>query len=308
MAKAVKRKARGLGSARGSAAPRKGGMSALIASMSQKGTRTGDQELLKIDITAIEPNPFQPRKIFDEGALQKLADSILSNGIIQPITVRKAKGRSAKQRYQIVAGERRWRAATKAGMTTIPAIIKQVSDQESAMLAMIENLQREELNPIEEAYAYKRLTTEHAFTHEEVAKVIGKSRSAISNSLRLLNLTKEVQQMVASGLLDNGHARSLITLPLTMQLRLAGEIVKKNLSARDAERLAKQALEKTPASKNKKASSTEKQRLEQALSSALNTKVVITHNNNYKGVVAIHFSSNDSFVALLKRLGLKQRL
>lgn len=190
--------------------------------------------VVEIDITLVDANPDQPRKVFDPTALQELADSISLHGVIMPIVVNK-KG----SRYMIIAGERRWRASKLAGKNTIPAIVKDYDERSIKEISLIENLQREDLNPIEAATAMKQLMDEYDITQEDLAERIGKSRSAIANTLRLLSLEKEVRDMVSSGALSQGHARALITLPRNDQLSIARRAVEKRFSVREVEQAVK---------------------------------------------------------------------
>ncbi|MDI9347913.1 MAG: ParB/RepB/Spo0J family partition protein [Methylacidiphilales bacterium] len=297
-----------LGKGTGDRLARTGGMTAFIKSIEKRDTRYGDSELLKIDISSIEPNPYQPRKQFPADTIKALSESILAKGILQPIIVRK----NNKDGFQIVAGERRWRAAALAGINTIPAIVRQVSDRDSAMYAVIENIQREELNPIEEAFALNSLIKEHGATHEDIASMIGRSRSAVTNSLRLLTLTKEVKTFLSEKLLDQGHARTLVPLNEKQQLQVASEIIKHKLSVRQAEKLAQGLLKQTeaktkPTTKNFILSS-DSSKLENAISNELQAKVSISHNKNFKGTISFHFNNNDSFIHILHKLGLKRFL
>lgn len=190
--------------------------------------------VVEIDITLVDANPDQPRKVFDPTALQELADSISLHGVIMPIVVNR-KG----SRYMIIAGERRWRASKLAGKNTIPAIVKDYDERSIKEISLIENLQREDLNPIEAATAMKQLMDEYDITQEDLAERIGKSRSAIANTLRLLSLEKEVRDMVSSGALSQGHARALITLPRNDQLSIARRAVEKRFSVREVEQAVK---------------------------------------------------------------------
>ena len=197
--------------------------------------KTESQGALSLPITDVESNSSQPRKYFDDAALAELADSIRQHGIIQPLTVRKL----ASGYYQIIAGERRWRAARLAGLKEVPVTVIEADDRKAAELAMIENLQREDLNPIEEAAGYRTLIDQYHMTQEEAANRVGKSRSAVTNVLRLLDLDPEVQKLVESGRLTAGHARALVPLSPARQIQAASAIVESGLSVRQAELLAK---------------------------------------------------------------------
>ena len=219
------------------------GLGALLGDDMLKTETTG---ALTLPIAEVESNSAQPRKHFDEAALAQLADSIREHGIIQPLTVRKL----ASGYYQIIAGERRWRAARLAGLQEVPVIVIEADDRKAAELAMIENLQREDLDPIEEAMGYRTLTQQYHLTQEEAAQRVGKSRSAVTNTLRLLDLEPSVQQKLQEKALSAGHARALIPLPPALQVRAANAIVDGGLSVRQAEALAKrlgtEKVEKPP--------------------------------------------------------------
>ncbi|QQS45362.1 MAG: ParB/RepB/Spo0J family partition protein [Acidobacteriota bacterium] len=209
------------------------GLSALLSDSLPQG-----DELLEVDIDLIEPNPEQPRLNFDEKRLEELAQSIRSNGLVQPILLR----RGTAGRYQIVAGERRWRAAQRAGLHKINAVIREIPDTRLLELALIENIQRQELNPIEEAQAYQKLMRDLGMTQDDIAQRVGKDRSSIANTLRLLKLPAKIQKMVEDGQLSMGHARALLSLEgAEAQLRLAREIVDRNLSVRETERAVRGA-------------------------------------------------------------------
>ncbi|MEO0143419.1 MAG: ParB/RepB/Spo0J family partition protein [candidate division WOR-3 bacterium] len=192
------------------------------------------EDLQLIDINAIEPNPYQPRRKFSEKELKELAESIKANGLLQPIIVRQI----SEDRYQIVAGERRWRACRIAGLTKIPAIVKDLEDSEMLQLALIENLQREDLNPVEEALAYKQLIEKFGFTQSEIAQIVGKDRATITNTLRLLNLSEKVLEMLRDGKITEGHARVLLRISdFNEQEEWARRIVEEGISVRQLEKL-----------------------------------------------------------------------
>ncbi len=250
---------------------------------------------LEIALTDIEPNPHQPRKTFDKEKTDALAASIKEQGLIQPIIVCKQKS----GRYMIVAGERRWRAAKKAGLRKVPVIVKEYTQEEVARVALVENLQREDLNPIEEALGYQSLLDEYCMTQEGVSAITGKSRSAIANSTRLLSLEKEYQKLLIDGTISSGHARALLSLEGAKRKTLCERIVKENLNVRQAEAAAK-ALEKTPSPKKKTpdAIKSEILRLEEDLSSHLGTKVKIVHTNK-KGKIEIEYFGNEDLDRIL---------
>lgn len=241
----------------------------------------------ELKINEIEPNKEQPRKQFDQEKLKGLADSIKQYGVVQPIIVKKN-----ENGYSIIAGERRWRAAKIAGLKTIPAIIKDLTTREIMEIALIENIQREDLNPVEEAEAYKKLIDEHGLTQEALSKVVGKSRAAIANSIRLLTLTEAVKEMLVNDLLTPGHARTLITIEdEEKQNRLANTIVEKNLNVRETEKLIKNltAEKKKGKSPDRDANIID---IEEKLKSVLGTKVDLQHYSN-KGKIVIEYFSNE---------------
>ena len=223
------------------------GLSALLSDSTAQG-----EELLEVDVDMIDPNPDQPRVNFNEDKLNELAQSIRSNGLVQPLLLR----RITNGRYQIVAGERRWRAAQRAGLQRINAVVRSIPDSKLLELALIENIQREELNPIEEASAYQRLIHNLGLTQDEVAQQVGKDRSSITNYLRLLKLPEDIQKMLEDELISMGHARALLGLDTKDQIRkLANQVVEKKLSVRQTEQ-AVQALKRAPATSPPKESST----------------------------------------------------
>ena len=261
--------------------------------------KTGGETL--VNITKVEPNREQPRKNFDEDALEELADSIKQFGLLQPILVQ-----DRKTYYEIIAGERRWRAAKKAGLKEVPVIIKNLTEQEIVEIALIENIQREDLNPIEEAQAYKRLLTEFNLKQDEVAERVAKSRTAVTNSMRLLKLCDDVQQMIIDGMISTGHARALISIEDSeQQYQIAQQIFDEKLSVRDVEKLVKNLGK--PA-KAKKTVMTDKsleavyQDIEENLKQKLSTKVSITSKGNGAGKIEIEFYSHDDLEKLIDLL------
>ena len=252
-----------------------------------------------IKISKIEPNRDQPRKNFDKEALEALSDSIKQHGVISPITVQK-KG----DRYIIIAGERRWRAARMAGLTEIPAYVGDYSEREIAELSLIENIQREDLNPIEEAQAYKRLMTEFNLKQDEVAKRVSKSRSAITNTMRLLKLSEEVQKYLIDGTLSEGHARALLgTEDQEVQNRLARKVIDEKLSVRDIEKLIKN-LDKPE--KTKPVANNEYDvfynDIAEKLKVSLGTKVSVSGKGDGAGKIEIEFYSNDDLDRLVAKI------
>jgi ParB family transcriptional regulator, chromosome partitioning protein len=259
-----------------------------------------------VNLSQLNPGAYQPRTRMDEGSLYELAESIKTQGIMQPILVRPVAG----NRFEIIAGERRSRAARLAGLKQVPVLVRDVPDETAAVMALVENIQREDLNPLEEAQGIKRLVNEFGLTHEQAAKAVGRSRSAASNLLRLLNLAKPVQDLLMAGDLDMGHARALLPLDGAQQIMSANEIVAKKLNVRDAEKLVLQTLHPpllaALASQNKK--SRDLVRLEESLADTLAAKVEIRIKKHTKrgeqGEVAIGFGSLDELNGLLEKLGL----
>lgn len=254
-----------------------------------------------VKITMVEPNRKQPRKNFDEDALQELSDSIKQFGLLQPILVQ-----DRKDHYEIIAGERRWRAAKLAGLKEIPVIIRDYSDQEIMEISLIENIQREDLNPIEEAQAYKRLLTEFNLKQDEVAERVSKSRAAVTNSIRLLKLSDEVQQMVIDDMISTGHARTLLAVEdKDEQYNLAQRIFDEKLSVRDVEKLVKNLHkpEKTPKKTENKTMEAIYQNIEEKLKQKLSTKVIVTSKGEGAGKIEIEFYNNEDLDRILDMIG-----
>lgn len=263
------------------------------------------QNSVKLKISEIEPNRDQPRNDFDEEALAELAESIAQHGVLQPILVRPVSGDC----YQIVAGERRWRASRMAGLTEVPVIIRELTDQEVMEIALIENLQREDLSPIEEALGYKSLMDTYEFTQDDVAKTVGKSRSAISNAIRLLSLPQAVIDLISEGVLSSGHARPLLTLRTFEEIEvMAKKAAEEELSVREVERLCKDYLE-NGANKKKKARVVKKRNpffdeVEISLKEALGRRVKVKDKpRKNKGILEIEFYDNDDLAHIAKCLG-----
>ena len=246
----------------------------------------------------------------DEGSLYELAESIKSQGVMQPILVRPL-GPESKGHYEIIAGERRFRAAQLAGLDTVPVLVKVVADEAAAVMALIENIQREDLNPLEEAQGLQRLVNEFQLTHEQAAKAVGRSRSAASNLLRLLNLADPVQQMLLAGDIDMGHARALLALPAAEQVMAAQEVAAKKLSVRDAERLVTRTVREASAPPAAKKAAQGKardiarleSRLSDVLTAAVEIRVKKRTARGEQGEIAIRFGSLDELNGLLEKLG-----
>jgi ParB family chromosome partitioning protein len=255
------------------------------------------EALAKIPLVRITPGPHQPRRHFDESALRQLADSIRTGGVIQPLILRSLKG----GRYEIIAGERRWRAAELAGLETVPAIITDADDRTVMEVSIIENLQREDLNPIEEAEAYRRLIDEFELSQEEAANRVGKDRSTISNSLRLLKLPKSIQADVTTGRLSAGHARALLGLPSTAaQIGMAERIILKGLSVRETEALVN-GPRGAGGKRTVRPRDVHLQQAEEDLKRKLETKVNI-RGNTKTGRIEIEYYSNDELIRLVEFL------
>lgn len=255
------------------------------------------KDISETKINLIEPNKNQPRKSFDPEKIEALSQSILENGLIQPIVITP----QGNGRYKIVAGERRWRAAKKAGLKTVPTVIKDYTEEQIAEIALVENLQREDLNPIEEAIGYKTLIEEYSLTQELVSQKVGKSRSAVANSMRLLALNKDLQKLLINGDLTGGHARALLAVEDEKSRELLADIIiKEGLNVRQAESMAKQLNKprsKPPAPKND-AVAVEIQSLQERLSSDFGTKVKISHGKK-RGKIEIEYYGNDDLDRIL---------
>lgn len=266
-----------------------------------------------LKLAQLQPGKYQPRTRMDEGSLYELAESIKAQGVMQPVLVRPV----GPGRYEIIAGERRTRAAKLAGLDEVPVLVKDVPDESAAAMALIENIQREDLNPLEEAQGLKRLTDEFGLTHELAAQAVGRSRSAASNLLRLLHLTEPVQQMLMAGDLDMGHARALLPLDGAQQILCANEIVSRKLSVREAERLVARSSanassgRQAPLLRARHEKSRDLRRIEQELSDALTSAVDIRVKKRTargeQGEIAIAFGSLEELNGLLARLGLPSR-
>lgn len=252
-------------------------------------------------LAQLQAGKYQPRTRMDEGALNELAASIKTQGIMQPVLVRPVEG----GRYEIIAGERRFRAAQLAGLTEIPVLVREVDDQAAAAMALIENIQREDLNPLEEAQGIARLISDFDFTHEQAATAVGRSRSAVSNLLRLVNLAQPVQTMLMAGDIDMGHARALLSVDNASQIALASHVVSKRLSVRETEKLVARALEEQASSATQprqKEKSGDIVRLEEELSDKLATPVVFKMGPKGRGQMVIDFADLDILEGLLARL------
>ena len=266
---------------------------------SQPVEKQENSGLAQLPITSIAPGQYQPRRDFDEEALGALADSIKAQGILQPIVVRQL----ASGNYEIIAGERRWRAAQLADLSEVPVIVKELSDEQALAIGLIENIQRENLNALEEALALQRLVNEFSLTHQEVAEAVGRSRATVSNLLRILSLNPDVKTLLEHGDLELGHAKAILALEGQKQSAIARVVVAKGLSVRETEKLVKQTLQ--PAAKpvdKVNAIDPDIQRLQQRLSQRLGAEVAIQVQNNGKGKLVINYNSLDELDGILAHI------
>jgi ParB family chromosome partitioning protein len=270
------------------------GLDALLGDVSAKEEK---HQLQTLPIETLQRGRYQPRKDINAEKLQELADSIKAQGIIQPIVVRKID----LEKYEIIAGERRWRAAQLAGLQQIPVVIKEIDDRAAMAIALIENIQREDLNPLEEADALKRLLDEFEMTHQQIADSIGKSRATVSNLLRLIDLHPDVKKLLLNNQLDMGHARALLALEGIKQVTAANKIVKEDLTVRATEQLVKeaQAAPKTP---KPKVIDKDTLRLQEDLTVKLGAKVIIDHKENGSGKLVIAYSSLEELDGIIDQL------
>lgn len=286
-------------------APKKGlgskglGLEALLNSkMNELNEKTQETGVFEVDIDKIEPNKNQPRKIFEENALEELAESIKEHGVIQPIILKKI-----NSGYEIIAGERRWRASKIAGIKKIPAVVKNIDDLKAFETALVENLQREGLNPMEEAKSYKRLIEEFSLSKEEAAKKVGKSRSVVANVMRLLNLDERVQIFISENKLSNGHGRALLGISdNNIQFETAEKIIQEELSVRETEKLVKKITENNNKDKKEKReikfNTNNYKYIENDLKSIFGTKVKLSNNKN-KGKIEIEYYSDEDLDRLI---------
>ncbi len=271
------------------------GFDAIFADNSVEDISVGSSTT-KVKLLDIEPNREQPRKQFDEEALAELSDSIAQHGVLQPLLVRPMPDGG----YQLVAGERRWRASRMAGLTEVPVVIRDLTDAQVAELALVENLQRENLNPLEEANGYKELSDKFGYTQEKISEIVGKSRPSIANALRLLNLPSDVQEMVSNGSLSMGHARAILALQDDkMKTDLAKLVIQNDLSVRETERIARNMVKEAPKKSKAKKRNPYYDEAELALSEVLGRKVKITKSSK-KGALEIEFFDDADLKKLLK--------
>lgn len=252
--------------------------------------------LQQLAVSLLQPGKYQPRTHMDPDSLQQLADSIRVQGVMQPVLVRPISG----NRYEIIAGERRWRASQLAGLSEIPALVREIADEAALVMALIENIQRENLNPLEEALGIQRLVNEFALTHQSAAEAVGRSRSAVTNLLRLLNLAPRVQEMMMQSQLDMGHARALLGLTQAKQIDAAHEIIRKGLSVREAEKLAQRLLRPTE-DRGRHAPDRDVLQLQENLAEKLGARVTLTQRKGGKGRLAIDYDSLEQLDGILSR-------
>lgn len=284
------------------------GLDALLTPNKSTPSLTSDQkveslqsDLQKLPIEWLQPGKYQPRKDMSQDALEDLASSIRAQGVIQPIVVRQLSAHS----YEIIAGERRWRASQLAGLHEVPCILKNVPDEAAVAIALIENIQREDLNAMEEAIALQRLLTEFELTHQQVAEAVGKSRTTVTNLLRLNQLADEVKTLLEHGDIEMGHARALLALPVEQQIDAGRVIAAKQLTVRETENLVRRLLE-PPVEKTTVAKDPDVMALEQRLSERFGAPVAISYNKKGKGELVINYSSLPELDGILQKLGLAE--
>jgi len=273
------------------------GLDALLAGNDAQGK----EQQRSLPVGNLQAGKYQPRTRMDSAALEELAASIRVQGLMQPILVRPLDSQTGEDRYEIIAGERRWRAAQMAGLREVPTLIRDIPDESALAMALIENIQRENLNPLEEAQGLQRLIDEFAMTHQQAADAVGRSRPAASNLLRLLQLAEPVQELLMRGEIDMGHARALLPLAGALQVQLAQRIVQKGLSVRDAERMVQQAL-KPPKTVEARKPDRDVLRLQEELSDFLGAQVEIHTNKKGAGKIQIEFGGLDQLEGILQRI------
>lgn len=272
------------------------GLDALLAG--DMGSVGEADSLLMLKVSQLRPGKYQPRSYMDDAALQTLADSIKNQGIMQPILVREI----APEKYEIIAGERRWRASQMAGLAQVPVLVRDIADESALAMALIENIQRENLNPLEEAQGIKRLIDEFAMTHEKAADAVGRSRAAVSNLLRLLTLTHAVQELLMHNKLDMGHARALIGLDAAQQIMLANKIVQQNLSVREVETLVKKLGDVEKLKVHKTSVNRDVLALQNSLSEKIGASVSISAKANGAGTLKINYNNLDQLDDIIKKM------
>jgi len=269
-----------------------------VSAMQEQSAQLDTHELQQLPLDLVQRGKYQPRRDIDPVTLEELAQSIKAQGVMQPIVVRAI----GAGRYEIIAGERRWRASQQAGLETIPALVRDVSDEAAIAMALIENIQREDLNPIEEAVALQRLQQEFQLTQQQVADAVGKSRVTISNLLRLIALPEEIKTLLSHGDLEMGHARALLGLPAERQIEGARHVVARGMTVRQTEALVRQWLNTQQAPKSELKSDPDIQRLEQRLAERLGSPVQIRHGEKGKGHLVIRYNSLDELQGVLAHI------
>ncbi len=264
---------------------------------SAQTTAPAADALRQLSVDLLQPGKYQPRSRMDQEALKELSDSIVTQGVIQPILVRPV----SAERYEIVAGERRWRAARMAGLTQVPVVIKDIPDNQALAAALIENIQREDLNPLEQATGIQRLINEFGLTHQSAADAVGRSRTAVTNLLRLLELAPPVRDLLAEGKLDMGHARALLILPPIRQVEFANDTVAQGLSVRDVEKRVGEAIAK-PKPRVPRRADRDVERLQEELAQKLGTRVRIRGKRGGRGALVIDYGNLDQLEAIIARL------
>lgn len=273
------------------------GLDALLGAKPKETQVENSSNITELDVELIKPGKYQPRTKMDMMKLRELADSIKAQGMVQPVIVRN----TGKNQYEIIAGERRWRAAQIAELSKIPVVVRVADDRQTIAMALIENIQREDLNPLEEAIALQRLIDEFELTHQQAAEAVGRSRVAVSNLLRLLDLHKDVKKLLDDGEIEMGHARALLALDKSLQFNAAQEIIKKSMSVRVTEKFIKTFGKEKPET-TQSSPDRDVQRLEQELSEKLCSEVSIKHNKKGKGKLVINYHSVDELEGILSRI------
>ncbi|ODS23154.1 chromosome partitioning protein ParB [Candidatus Endobugula sertula] len=257
-----------------------------------------DEQLKYVPVELIQRGKYQPRRDINPDTLEELAESIKAQGVMQPIVIRPV----SKDKYEIIAGERRWRASQLVGLDKIPAVVRHVPDEAAIAMALIENIQRENLNPLEEAIALKRLQDEFELTHQQVAEAVGKSRTAVTNLLRLIALDNGVKKLLEYGDIEMGHARAILSLDAPKQCQIANEVVAKNLSVRQTEALVRRVLESKQQVKQGKVKTSDLQKLEEGLSEKVGVPVMLQHNAKGKGKLILKYNNLDELDGILSHL------
>lgn len=273
------------------------GLDALLGNISNDSNKEEGHQLHTLPIEYLQRGKYQPRKDINPEKLQELADSIKAQGVIQPVVVRQI----GLEKYEIIAGERRWRASQLAGLQQVPVVIKEIDDRSAMAVALIENIQREDLNPLEEAEALKRLLEEFEMTHQQAADAVGKSRATVTNLLRLIDLHPEVKKLLINGQLEMGHARALLSLDGPKQVAAANKIVKEGLTVRAAERLVKES-QAEPKIRKTRVIDNDTLRLQEDLSAKLGAKVLIEHKENGAGKLVITYTSLEELDGILGQI------